>query len=202
MVLIFEIPLASLAITLCVISWKTMQKIKHLAVGRSFWLPILSSGILFFAASFVAILVDLGFSFTAYAVEIVSISRLLALCFLAGGVYAYSRTITKNLVQGINLAVKPVGKEVEENTESSTLIIERMNETAKKKEPDCKHEFGYLRTLKKQAEVPEECLSCHHVIECKFSQTKSECKSEMDLTSPDTMISGSILEKQDADRSS
>jgi hypothetical protein len=64
MTLILEVPLASIAIVLTLLSWKTLQAIKHLDVGKSFWIPVLSSGIFFFAGSVVAILGELGLSFT------------------------------------------------------------------------------------------------------------------------------------------
>jgi len=31
---------------------------------------------------------------------------------------------------------------------------------------DCLHEFGYLRTLPKNAPIPDECLGCQRVVEC------------------------------------
>jgi len=31
---------------------------------------------------------------------------------------------------------------------------------------DCLHQFGYLRTLPKNAPIPDECLGCQRVVEC------------------------------------
>jgi len=45
MTLIFEIPLALIAVFLTALGVKTLGAIKHLDVGKSFWIPILSSGI-------------------------------------------------------------------------------------------------------------------------------------------------------------
>lgn len=172
MVLILEVPLASIAFVLSVISWRTMRSIKHLSVGKSFWIPVLSSSIFFFAGSIVAILSDLGLSFTAYSAEIVSASRLLALCILVGGVYAYSRKITKNLGEKLTFPAREVEVESNEETETSESIVERLDEKTIEKEVECKHQLGYLRSLPRRAHIPEECLGCHRIIECKYSIVK------------------------------
>jgi hypothetical protein len=38
---------------------------------------------------------------------------------------------------------------------------------------ECKYRFGYLRTLPKDASIPDECLSCDKIIDCKHSQVKT-----------------------------
>jgi hypothetical protein len=35
--------------------------------------------------------------------------------------------------------------------------------------PECQHRLGYLRTLPKNAAIPDECLGCNRIIECKHS---------------------------------
>ena len=174
MVLIFEVSFASVAIILCVVSLRTLRAIKHLSVGKSFWLPILFSGVIFFIESVIAVLSELGFSFSSHTVEIISVSQLVALCFLAGGIYLYSRKITKNLVEKFPLPERTGEIEVETNSEPkpSESVIEQLNEKPVKNEADCKHQFGYLQTLQKRAHIPEECLDCHRIIECKYSVFK------------------------------
>jgi hypothetical protein len=172
MTLILEVPLASIAIVLIVLSWKTLQAIKHLDVGKSFWIPALSSGIFFFAGSVVAILSDLGLSFTPYMVEIVAGSRLLALCMLVSGIYMYSRKITRNLVEKFTLPTDAVQAEPETEKESSTFVLERIVKKISRKEPNCNYYFGYLRTMPRDVSIPEECFDCGRVIDCKHSSVK------------------------------
>jgi hypothetical protein len=201
MVLILEVPLACIAIVLSGISWRTLRSIKHLSVGKSFWIPVLLSGIFFFAGSILAILSDLGFSFTAHTVEVVSVSRLLALCFLVGGISTYSRKIAKNLGEKLTLPVRTVEVESNEETETSESIIEQLGEKTVEKKVDCKHQLGYLRTLPRRAHIPEECLGCHRIIECKYSIVKKEkigsTVPTASKTIPDMMTSDAILEKEE-----
>jgi hypothetical protein len=200
MVLILEVPLASIAFVLSVVSWRTLRSIRHLSVGKSFWIPVLSSGIFFFVGSIVSIISELGLSFTPYAVEVVSISRLLGLCFLVGGVYTYSRKITKNLVEKFTLPARAVEVETNVQTETSESIVEQLDERPVEKEVECRHHLGYLRTLPRRAHIPEECLGCHRIIECKYSIVKkakinpaAHTDSE---TISNTIISDAILEEK------
>ena len=103
MVLVLEVPLAAIAAVLSLVSWKTLRAIKHLDVGKSFWIPALLSGAFFLVGSAVAILDDLGLSFTIYMAEVAAVSKLLALCALVSGVYTYSTKIMKNLAEGLTL---------------------------------------------------------------------------------------------------
>ena len=172
MTLIFEIPLALIAVFLTALGVKTLGAIKHLGVGKSFWIPILSSGIFFFAGSSAAILSDLGISFLPYLVEIEATCRLIGLCVLLSGIYMYSRKITKNLVEKFVIPVEGKIPEPEEKTESSRFVLERIIKKTSKKTNDCNYHFGYLRTMPKETSLPEECLGCTRVIECKHSSTK------------------------------
>jgi len=187
LVLILEIVVASVAVALILLSLKTLQAIKHLGVGKSFWMPVAVSGFLFFFGSIIAILFELNFSLTAYTNEVVQISRLLALCNLVSGVYSYSRKVTKNLgkftiperaVKANHAAeteaqvVAPVAQALEP---PPLLIRERIVRESPRKEaePRCRYQFGYLRTLPKGAPIPDECLSCDRIIECKHSLAKT-----------------------------
>ncbi len=166
MILLLEVPIAGIAIVLSVLSLKTFRKIKHFHVGKSFWIPILLSGIFFFTGSAAAILIDLGYSF-AYSVEIASISRLFALCILLGGVYTYSRQILKNLSQDFILSAPPTTVKTQEETEPSKSIMERIDYQKPSEEVNCRYELGYLKTLPRNTPIPNECLSCKKIIECK-----------------------------------
>jgi hypothetical protein len=175
MVLILEVPIASIAFILTFVSFRTLRAIKHLSVGKSFWIPVLFSGIFFLSASTIAIINDLGFSPISYTVEVTSVSRLIAVCFLAGGVFTYSRKITKNLIEKFTLQERPLEVELQtsEKTAPPQSIMDQLDEKEIKKEVSCKHELGYLRTLKRGANIPEECLDCHRIIECKYHISQS-----------------------------
>ena len=166
MVLYLEVPLAGIAIVLSTLSWKTLGRIKHLDVGKSFWIPVMLSGIFFLAGSVTAILSDLGYSFVL-SLEFASISRLFALCILLGGVYAYSRQISRNLAGTFTSPTFQSTLETTADTEPPKSIIEESYEKKPAKETNCKYELGYLRTLPKNTPIPEDCLSCPKIIECK-----------------------------------
>jgi hypothetical protein len=168
MVLYLEVPLAGIAIVLSALSWKTLRKIKHLDVGKSFWIPVMLSGIFFFTGSVTAILSDLGYSF-AYSIEFALISRLFGLCLLLGGVYAYSRQISRNLFGEFITPAYQATVEKKAETEPSKSIIEESYEKKPAEEANCKHKLGYLKTLPRNTPLPKECLSCRKIIECKHS---------------------------------
>ena len=197
MVLILEVPLASIALVLSIVSLKTIKAIKHIGVGRSFWIPILCSSIFFFAGSIVAVISDLDFASAINNAEIVSGFRLVGLCCLAGGVYTYSRKITKNLGEQLTFMAKNVEKEPEKEKEASTPLIELLAEKSTvETEVDCKHQLGYLRTLPRRAHIPEECLGCHQIIECKYSIVKKTKETRERPTSPDMKISDINLKEE------
>jgi len=191
MALILEVPLASIAIILSVVSWKTLQAIKHLAVGKAFWIPMMLSGIFFFIGSIVAIFSDLGVSFTN-STDVISVSRLLALCCLAGGVYAYSRKITKNLVEKFTIPVLQKEDNLYGETMTSPSILSQFDEKPPEKAFDCKHRLGYLRSLPRGTLIPKECEGCNKIIDCKFSIVK-ETKNKPATPPASTDVPSTIL---------
>jgi hypothetical protein len=168
MVLFLEVPLAGIAIVLSALSWKTLRKIKHLDVGKSFWIPIILSGIFFFTGSVTAILSDLGYSF-AYIQEFALVSRLFALCILLGGVYAYSRQISRNLAGNFISSTYQTKVETNGESELPKSVVEESYEKKPVEKANCKNGLGYLKTLAKNTPIPEDCLSCPEIIECKHS---------------------------------
>jgi hypothetical protein len=188
---------ASIAVALILLSLKTLQTIRHLGVGKSFWTPVAVSGFLFFFGSVVAILFELNFSLTTYTDEVVQVSRLLALCILVGGVYSYSRKVTKNLGEKFPVPTRAVKVDVETDADKEVeahvspepaypdvpagpvappteSIPERIIQETLEKETvqECKYQFGYLRTLPKDASIPDECFSCDKIIDCKHARAK------------------------------
>jgi hypothetical protein len=200
MVLILEFPIASIAFILIAVSLRTLRTIKHLSVGKSFWVPILLSGIFFLAGSIITILSELGFSFITYIIEVAYFSRLLALCFLSGGIYTYSRKITQNLGK-FPIPVLAAKVESSNETKSSESILKKLNEKSIEKKDNCRHQIGYLRTLQRHVQIPEECLGCDRIIECKYSaakNAKSTQSSTITQPSPDMMLSDAVLEEENA----
>jgi hypothetical protein len=196
---------ASFAVALILLSLKTLQAIKHLGIGKSFWTPVAVSGFLFFFGSIVAILFELNFSLMPYTDEVVQISRLMALGILVVGVYSYSRKVTGNLAEKFPVPVRAVKADAKtdeqaEGTVSSEhvskesahyepaypdvpagpveppaeSIPERIIQETLEKEAvqECKYRFGYLRTLPKDASIPDECFSCDKIIDCKHSKAR------------------------------
>lgn len=197
---IIEIPIALTALVLSVVSFNTLRMIKHLGIGKSFWVPILFSGVLFLLGAIGATLSDFSFTFTPYSAEVISGIRFLALCFLTYGVYTYSRKITKSLGQKLALSTKAIEKEPEKKAEKPSSISELLAEkTIAQTEVDCKHELGYLRTLPRRTHIPEECLGCHKIIECKYSIVKKPKKIQQpspDMTVSDVNLKDETCEEQ------
>jgi len=184
LVLILEIVVASIAVVLILLSLKTLQAIRHIGVGKSFWMPVAMSGFLFFFGSIVAILFELNFLPTEYTDEVVQVSRLLALCILVGGVYSYSRKVTRNLGERFTIPTTTLKASNADETQTPDVQVpefapiqtqERVVRESSRKEPEprCKNQFGYLRTLPMEASIPDECLSCDKIIECKHSLPKT-----------------------------
>jgi hypothetical protein len=211
LVLVLEIAVAAIAVALILLSLRTLQAIKHLGVGKSFWTPVAVSGFLFFFGSVVATLFEMSpstFSLADYTGEVVQVSRLLALGILVVGVYSYSRRVTKNLGEKFPVPVRAVKADAqadEEEEEEAPIspehdstepaypeptypdvpagpveppeesiperIIQQSMETETTQE--CKYGFGHLRTLPKNAPIPDECYSCDKIIDCKHSQAKA-----------------------------
>jgi hypothetical protein len=186
LVLELEVVFASIALILSVLSFRTLRAIRHLGVGRSFWIPVFAASVIFLTGSAMTILHELGFTLTAQIVEVVQVSRVLALSMLVGGVYSYSRKVRGSLREEFTipeqvfterLAVEPN----EEDTLSSQAPTGEQKVPAKRTEKtpiqetivECKHQLGYLQTLPKNASIPDECFGCGRIIQCKHSLTKA-----------------------------
>lgn len=84
-------------------------------------------------------------------------------------------------------------------------LQEQLDEKTVEKEVDCKHQFGCLRSLPKRAHIPEECLGCHRIIECKYSIVEKAkggpATPTASETIPNIMISDANLEEEKANES-
>jgi len=182
LILVFDVLTALIAIILSILSLRTLRAIRHLGTGKSFWIPLFVSGILFLTASVVTILNELSPSQMAYADEVVHASQLLALCALTCGIYGYSRRISKSLIEEFSIPERraeeslevevPIQESIQEKSVEVQGVQERRIQESSPTEAsavECKHQLGYLRTLQKDASIPDECLGCDKIIECKHS---------------------------------
>jgi hypothetical protein len=172
LILISNITFGLIAVLLCVLGLNTFKTIRHLNTGKSFWIPVTASGLLFSISSIITIYNELGFSLTITN-ETVQITQLIALCLLSGGIYSYSRTIRKNLPSKYILpeAPSPQNAEKEADVSASAFTDKRAtgSNILRKPASGCNHQLGYLQTLPVNASLPEECLSCDKIIKCKHS---------------------------------
>ncbi len=173
LIIALNITFALIATLLCVLGLSTLKTIRHLNMGKSFWIPVFISGLLFSIGSIITIFNEVGLSLTS-AVEIGQITQLIALCFLSGGIYGYSRRIRKNLSEKYILpeAISTQNGKMEAYV-APTPFVNKATTTAKNLRIEtasgCNHQLGYLRTLPVNASLPEECLGCDKLIECKHS---------------------------------
>jgi hypothetical protein len=81
----------------------------------------------------------------------------------------YSRQIRRNLAEKFILPTRPAQSEILEETEPAKSIVDSLEEKKTGEQANCKHSLGYLKTLPKNTPIPEECLSCAKIVECKHS---------------------------------
>jgi hypothetical protein len=166
LIIVSNIAFASISALLCVLSWSTLKTIKYLNVGKSFWIPIFLSGLLFSISAIITILNDAIFALTI-TVEIGQITQLIALCSLSIGIYSYSKTIRRNIPE------KYIFPDDAKNYIPSAISVDKGKKSTNNLQieavPECSHHLGYLSTFPKNSSLPEECLSCDKIIECKQS---------------------------------
>lgn len=172
----------SIAAILSILSFRTLRAISHLGVGKSFWIPVFVSSIFFLIGSVVTIFYELDFSLTTQIVDITQISRILALSILVCGIYSYSRRVKASLAEEFTIPDQIVEErlkvevpvenslEIEASTQEKRVQESRIQEISKiETAPECRHHSGYLRTLPRNASIPNECLGCDKIIKCKHS---------------------------------
>ena len=173
LIVISNIAFCVISASLCALGWNTLKAIKYLNVGKLFWIPILVSSVLFAVSSLITILNDVFLSLTT-AFEIEQITQLIALCFLSIGIFSYSKMIKRN-IPGINIIPEEIPTQKRKNSPYSPLTTsiyhekEDSNKVQRRTSSECNHEVGYLATFPANASLPEECLSCNKVMECKQS---------------------------------
>ncbi len=195
LILVFEVVVSSIAVILSLLSFKTFRAISRLGVGKSFWIPVFVSSVSFLFGSLLTIFYETGFSQWTQTFEAVYISRIFALTWLAIGIYSYSKRVRTSLKEEFTIPEQIVNERLipdtpeEENLEMEPtaheeVLFSRPEKSSKEEAvPMCKHQFGYLQTIPKNAPIPNECLSCARIIECKHSLTK---KLETTLAQPES----------------
>lgn len=169
LILISDVIFALVATLLGILGLSTLKAIKHLGTGKSFWIPVFLSSAFFLIGSIVTIFHEVNFSLTTKTDEVVQISQLLALCILLGGIYSYSRKISKNLAEKFAIPEKVAKESLEMEAPVARAHSPIQKNPKTETAPECKHQFGYLRTLPRNASIPDECLSCDRIVECKHS---------------------------------
>jgi len=172
LIVISNIAFCAISASLCALGWNTLKAIKYLNVGKLFWIPIFLSSVLFAVSSVITILNDVFLSLTT-AFEIEQITQLIALCFLSVGIFSYSKIIKRNIPEK-NIIPEDNPMQKRKNTPYSPLTTSIYHEkedskVQKRTSSECNHEVGYLATFPANASLPEECLSCNKVMECKQS---------------------------------
>lgn len=155
---------------LCVLGWNTLKAIKYLNAGKLFWIPIFLSSVLFAVSSLITILNDMFLSLTT-AFEIEQIIQLTALCFMSVGILSYSKIIKRNLPEK-NIIPEDVSKQSKTpylTAEEYTTYKRDLPDNFQKGAPECSHELGFLANFPINASLPEECMSCKKIVECKQS---------------------------------
>jgi hypothetical protein len=146
-------------------------------MGKSFWIPVFVSGLFFSIGSITTIFNEVNLSLTSTN-EIVQIAQFIALCFLSLGIYGYSKRIKKNLSEKIIIpeAISMQNDKMEAHIVPTRSIDKRImtsNNVRIKTASGCNHQLGYLRTFPINTSLPEECLNCDKVMECKRSKVSS-----------------------------
>jgi hypothetical protein len=163
--LTFDIAFAIVATILSVLGYITIKAIRHLKIGKSFWLPIFVSGILFLFGSIITIFQEVNFSIIPNTNEAVYITQLFALCFLVISVYSYHKKIKESLTTTFAFPEKSAQESLKIGVVESESKVQDLLKTVSPEE--CKHQFGYLQTLSRDALLPFECLSCDRLMKCK-----------------------------------
>jgi len=197
--LALEIVFAVTAGILSALSLLTHRSIKHLHVGRAFWIPVFMSSTLFLIGSLVNVLFEFGLAIPFIYLttdEFVQLTRIFAICSLVGGIYSYSRQVRSilpkeepKLLPDVKVKLTLASEQEDENVQKKgefhegpyqTTAVAQDEASAAAQAPTesihCEHELGYLQTLPRGAPLPEECFSCDRIIDCRHSPVKKTVK--------------------------
>lgn len=135
LLLALDILFALVATVFGILGLGTFKTIKHLGIGRAFWVPVCVSGFLLLFGSAVRIVhefaVEWGWSLTLYTDEVVRVSWLLALGILLVSIYSYSRKVK---TATISLPTSPEAHRAVELTplqQQTAELLKRVEELTK-----------------------------------------------------------------------
>lgn len=96
-IIALDIMFALMAAVLGILAHGTFKSIKHMGIGKTFWIPIFVSGILFVFGSTVRIFHEFALEYNwpamTYTDELIRVSWLLAITILFGSIYSYSKKV-------------------------------------------------------------------------------------------------------------
>jgi hypothetical protein len=129
---------ALVSAVLGILAHGTFKSIKHLGIGKSFWIPILISGILFVFGSAVRIFHEFAIEYNwiamSYTNEIIRISWLLAITILFGSIFNYSRKVKITIKATIPQSKKEAELTgLKKQTQDLLKKIEKLKATQQKK---------------------------------------------------------------------
>ena len=97
LIFISDVAFALIAAILGKLGLSTLKAIRRWGVGKSFWIPVFVSSVLFLIGSIARIVhqvaVELNWLLTINTYEIAHVSWLLAFCVLMYGIYNFSRKV-------------------------------------------------------------------------------------------------------------
>ena len=132
LILFFDIAFALVAAVLCTLGLNTFKAIKHLGIGKSFWIPVFVYGALFLIGSVAKIFHEVGVELDLLTIntdEIVHVSWLLALCTLMFSIYNYSRKV--KTMRGV--PIPDASKELTPIEKQATELLKRIEKLKNKK---------------------------------------------------------------------
>ncbi len=101
LIISLDILFALVAAVLGILGLGTFKSIKHLGIGKSFWVPVFVSSVLFVFGSAVRIFhefaVEYGWIIMIYTDEVIRLSWLLAIGILLGSIFNYSRKVKASI---------------------------------------------------------------------------------------------------------
>ena len=173
-IFVSDIVFALAAVLVIIIGLSTLKAVKHLGIGKSFWIPVSVSGVLFLVGSLFTILnavaVELNLSPMTWTDQIVHFSWVFALCFLTVSIFSYSRKVkteARTVYYEVDSEMQPQLKPEPPKAEKKKLLAKPPSLEAEKDIPSCPHHFGYLSKIPEGASVPQECLTCQRMLECR-----------------------------------
>ena len=137
-IITLDIMFASIAAILGILAYGTYKSVQHLNAGKSFWIPMLISGIFFIFGSAVSIFhqfaVEYGWIVMTFTDEIIRISWFIAITVMFTSIYSYARNV-KTTIRAMNPTVEKKAELVglKKQTEDLLKQVEKLKAQQKQK---------------------------------------------------------------------